>query len=333
MRSCSLFVSALFLGASLFTFVFGAPVSPINSPVLVQLVPQTISLENLALRRNGDILTTSTASSSLFLVSLNSNWTYPIVVHDFPTINILLGIAELDEDVFYVTGAVSASSPNPLNEIWEVDMRPLRISANGTILQPAAVTLVSSDTSGGLYNGMTRLATNDTSNILLADTFLGTVTRVNVATGESAVVIQDPLLTVQNETNLAIAVNGIHTRYNKLYFTNLNQGVFGSVPISLTTGEQTGTAEIIASGLFVVDDFVLKTDGTKAWVAMNGPYDLVEVDITTKTSRVAVNSSLLGAESAVAFGRTCRDSNYLYITTSQPAGNSTIGSIVKVALA
>ncbi|QKX64663.1 uncharacterized protein TRUGW13939_11839 [Talaromyces rugulosus] len=179
---------------------------------------------------------------------------------------------------------------------------------------------------------MTRLATNDTSSILMDDSILGKITRLDLATGDLAVVIQDPLLTVQNKTNLAIAVNGIHTYGDKLYFTSLNQGVFGRLPISMVTGEQTGAAEVIADGLFVADDFALSRDGKKAWVAMNTADVLVEVQIPEKTSSVVANSSLLGSESAVAIGLGYQEASDLYITTAQPAGNSTVGGIVKLAL-
>lgn len=272
-----------------------------SSPELVELVPQAQSLENLAFRRNGDILTTSTTSSSLFLVPPHSKQP-PAVLHEFPDLEALLGIAEVEPDVFYITGAASTTAPNPLNEIWKIDLRRLQTSPDGTILNPATVSLVAKDTSGGLYNGMTRLALNNTNSILLADSFYGTYTRLDLDTG-SSIIFQDRLLTVQNETNLGIAINGIHTYGENLYFTNLNQGIFGRVPISIATGAQTGRAEVIVDGLFTADDFALSADGEKAWVAMNGPGVVVEVQIAEKTSRVVARSSLLGSESAVARGR------------------------------
>ncbi|KAL3471242.1 hypothetical protein BJX99DRAFT_237879 [Aspergillus californicus] len=297
-----------------------------NSPVLVELVPQAQSLENLAIRRNGDILTTSSTSSSLFLVSHSKT---PAVLHEFPNLEALLGIAEVEDDIFYITGAAAITAPNPSNEIWKIDLRGLQTSPDGSILTPPTVSLVANDTSGGLYNGITRLAPNNTDSILLADSFFGTYTRLDLATGNT-IIFQDRLFTVQNETNRGIGINGIHTYGENLYFTNTNQGIFGRVPIS-TTGAQTGRAEVIVDGFFRADDFALSADGEKAWVAMNGPGVLVEVLIAERTSRVVADSSLLGSASSVARGRGWGGSN-LYITTAQATGNSTVAGIVKLAL-
>lgn len=314
--------------------VFGRPHASrfdTGQATIIQLIPEVPSLENLAIRRNGDIITTSTGSSSLYLTSPRGQYgTAPVLLHEFSSLNALLGIAELKEDVFYVTGGAALTMPNPFNEVWKVDLRPLEVSANGSILQPPAIGLAGNDSTGGLYNGMTRLASNDTNNILLADSLLGTITRLDVVTGGFAVVSRDPLLATPNSTNLAVAVNGIHTFADVLYFTNLNQGIFGRMSISLATGEQTGAAEILATGLWVADDFALSVDGQMAWVAMNGPDVIMEVDIKEKTSRVAFNSSLLGAASSVVQGRICQDSQHLYVTTSQSKGNSTIGGIVRL---
>ncbi|ETS78373.1 hypothetical protein PFICI_10435 [Pestalotiopsis fici W106-1] len=324
------------VGLSAVQIAYGRPHSirgDTDQAMVIQLIPEVPSLENLAIRRNGDIITTSTRSSSLYLTSPRKQYgADAILLHQSSNLNALLGIAELEEDVFYITGGAALTMPNPFNEVWKVDLRGLQISANGTIVQPPAIVLAGNDSTGGLYNGMTHLGTNDTNNILLADSLLGTVTRLDVTTGEFAVVSQDPLLATPNTTNLAVAVNGIHTYGNFIYFTNLNQGIFGRMPISLATGEQTGAAEILATGLWVADDFALSVDGQKAWVAMNGPDVIIEVDIVEKTSRVAFNSSLLGAASSVAKGRVCQDLQYLYVTTSQSNGNSTIGGIVRLPL-
>ena len=323
----------VFAGLSTLSFTLSAArlfQSAAPSPMLVATVPETRSLENLAVRHNGQILVTSTQSSSLFLASPNKRgWASSIVIHQFANLTALLGIAELEEDVFYVTGAVSPTAANPYNEIWKVDVRPMRVTANGRVIEPAVVSHVVTVTSGALYNGMTRLASDDKRNILVADSISGTVTRVDVQTGNIAVVITDSRLGISNETNLAIGVNGIHTHGDRLFFTNLNQGIFGLVSISKATGEQTGSVEVLASELFVADDFVLSDDAKKAWVTMNGAYNLIEVDVATRTSRVFIDSTLLGAESSVAFAREeCTNRTTMYITTSQPSGNTTIGGLV-----
>lgn len=106
--------------------------------------------------------------------------------------------------------------------------------------------------------GMCRLAKNDTSTLLMADSTAGTVVKLNVNTGSYEVVMHD--MTAENRpSGLKIAIDGLHMDESYLYFTDLNRGIFARVPVSLTDAKPTGPVEIIVNGT-AGDDFVISED-------------------------------------------------------------------------
>ncbi|KAH7140992.1 hypothetical protein EDB81DRAFT_900543 [Dactylonectria macrodidyma] len=280
---------------------------------IVDTIEETPNLENIAVRRNGDVLVTSVSSSTIFQVSTKNAYP-PVAVARIPNRNATLGIVELEQDIFYVAAADILGLGGSANEIWKLDLRSFRHTGTGKVKHPATLTLSAKVTNAVLLNGVTRLAGNDNTHILAADSNAGKVFRINVRTGKVALAQQHHTMsTVVGQ--LGVGINGIHTFGNSLYYTNLDQKLFARVPISLSDGSATGRVEVISNGtLLNADDFTLSRDGTRAWITENGGNALIEIDISSKTTRVAVNSTILTSISSVAFGRTWSDWNTLYVT-------------------
>ena len=70
-----------------------------------------------------------------------------------------------------------------------------------------------------LLNGMTRLSNHE---VLIADSVLGVIWRVDTHSGAQAIVIDDPALKPSG-TTLQIGVNGVHIAGDLLYFTSSTQ--------------------------------------------------------------------------------------------------------------
>lgn len=286
----------------------------------LQTVSGTQNLENLAIRQNGDILVTSTTSGVIHQVSAG-NATPSISIAQFPVLA-LLGIAELEQDVFYVAGSnISGGAATPgTNRVWRVDMNPFQASANGTILSPARVSLVANFPEVGTLNGMTTL---DKDHVLIADSSLGTITKLNVQSGEYSIFANDSTMAPLSTDNgyLGIGVNGIHTLTNKLYYTSLDQGLFASINLDCPSEP----AEIIATGIVAGDDFAITKDGKTAFIANNGEFTLTEVYIPGKSGRL-LNSTFLQTASSAAFGR--GSETVLYVTGAMSlCGNETVGRV------
>lgn len=299
-----------------------------TSVTTFQIVPDTHTLENIALRGNGDILVTSVASPTLFGLSSQGENT-PVPVAEIPGVTGLLGIAELEKDVFYVVGS-NLTSTEDSNGVWRVDIRNFQAAEDGNIIQPASTSLVTRITSALQLNGMARLASNDTKNLLISDSAQGNVIRLNVDTKAVDTIIEEPEMAPLT-TGLSIGVNGIRIRDNKLYFVSLDQGLFARVPISLASGATVGPVETLASNITFGDDFSLSKDGKRAYVATNGPQEVIGVDLLRGGKAVVASSPLLGSASSVA-AQQVDGRSVLYVTGAVPSGNSTVGHVSKITL-
>ncbi|PLB54744.1 hypothetical protein P170DRAFT_460790 [Aspergillus steynii IBT 23096] len=268
--------------------------------------PQTF--ENIAVKSNGHLLLTSTTSPTVFEVSpFFENRNLPLV--EIPQAQGLLGIVELEEDVFYVASSnITASRGTPgSNAVWRIDLRNATARSTG-----GEVSLVANITDAGTLNGMCRLGQSDRM-LLVADSAKGQIFSLDVANGDYKVVMNETIL--QRTTDgLPVAVDGIRVHDSDVFFTNFNQGLFGRIPISPSSGTPTGTPEVTVANLSG-DDFLLSDDGSRAWIAMNGNSTVVEVDILNKSSKVIVQSPLLASAAAIARGRSILDRDSLYVAS------------------
>ncbi|KAK4494565.1 hypothetical protein PRZ48_013921 [Zasmidium cellare] len=282
-------------------------------------VPGTKNLENIAMRSNSDFLVTSTTSNVLHLIP-SEDPKAVVSVAEFPALG-LIGIAELDKDIFYLIGSnVSGLEVAPgSNRVWRVGLTQFQ-SSNGAVRRPAHISLVADFPDAGLLNGMTKL---DQHHLLLSDSQLGRVVKLDVRNGKYSTFSDDatlaPLSTA--EGHLGIGVNGVHVFDRKLYFTSLDQGLFASIDLA----RPTDPAKIIVKDLVNTDDFALTADGKTAFVANNGAFTLTEVDIPGKTSRL-INSTYLETASSAAFSR--GPQKVLYVTGAESTSeNETIGRV------
>ncbi|KAI9149488.1 hypothetical protein HJFPF1_11541 [Paramyrothecium foliicola] len=293
-------------------------------------VPDTPNLENLALRQNGDIVVTSSGSGTLHVV--DSSGSRVAAIADIPGASALLGIATLEKDVFYVAGAnLTGLTPIAVgtNAVWKVDLRGLKVRKDNTLSKPAKVSLVTEIPSAGLLNGMTRLSPKDNSRLLLSDSALGQILLLNVNTKEYETILDDE--TTAGRPERLVAVNGLRTYGQDLFYVNLVRNLFAKVPISTSTGHPTGPSQIIVNGTVpFADDFALSSDGKRAWIALSTQNVIVEVDILAQTSAVLVNSTKLGVGTSVAIIPGTLHSSSLYVTGSSAVENATVGTGFRV---
>ncbi|KAL9068032.1 MAG: hypothetical protein Q9161_006477 [Pseudevernia consocians] len=179
-------------------------------------------------------------------------------------------------------------------------------------------------------NGVTIL--NGSSDIvLIADSALGAVWRVNVATGDYSIAIQDPFFT-NNSTNnpspVPIGINGVRTSGGMLYFTNSAQGSYGRIPIT-DDGSAAGEVEIlvgVGGPSADYDDFDIDREGN-AWIATH-PNAVVEASTEGKLRNITRDGNItdLIQPVSVKFGRGSRqEEKILYVVT---AGSDTAGGQV-----
>ena len=139
----------------------------------------------------------------------------------FPNIESTLGIAETAADIFAVVAGdfVNRQAVPGSFSVWSVDLNTP---------EPTVKLITSIPEAGGL-NGMTTLK-EASDVVLVADSLLGAVWRVNVTTGEYGIAIQSPFFAGENA--IPIGINGVRMFERMLYFTNSAQGIYGRVSIT-----------------------------------------------------------------------------------------------------
>lgn len=161
------------------------PLVDINSTVTtICQFSSPATLENLAVRGNGEILVTSGLSQLLYQVSLNPG-DVPILVTQIPGVSSIQGIVELEPDIFYVLAQnITGLTVIPCTiALWRVDLHQFAVTEDRIVLQPAAIQLVARIPEGVLFNGMCRLSPSDSSNLLISDSMSATITKIDVHTG------------------------------------------------------------------------------------------------------------------------------------------------------
>lgn len=222
------------------------------------------------------------------------------------------GITELEPDVFYtqtVLGdAYGFQYEANSSAIWELDMRLYSQTGQALVKQVAAVPDIQ------IPNGMCKLSQQD-GTILVADSGLGEVWRVNVRTGEYCSIFNDPSLKPIAADFPAFGANGVHVVNSTLYYSNTNQGLIGSVPIQ-SDGVPTGPVRILSHHTPDADDFAIDQCGN-VWLTENSLNTLVRVSPSGQVSNVTTQTSannFFGPVSAV-FGRSAEGGRTLYVST------------------
>jgi uncharacterized protein YunC (DUF1805 family) len=278
---------------------------------LIYQFPHPTWIENLAIRKNGQILVTILTTPELFLVD-PSNAAKGTLVHKFPDILGLTGIIEVKEDVFYVAGGnfnlSEFSNEQGSYTVWEVDLTSFDTNSE------AKVRKVTKIAESGLLNGMAYYgALPDT--ILIADSEVGAVWGVNVHTGKYEIMVQVDEMKPPPPPGMQMGINGIDVRDGYLYWTNTAKELVCRIKID-GEGKATANAEAIASNC-LVDDFTFDRKG-QLWLAQNFWNTVAVINLNGEVLGVAGNKDQLTVAGGTScqFGRTVKDQRILYVATS-----------------
>ncbi|KAL1759046.1 hypothetical protein FB107DRAFT_246514 [Schizophyllum commune] len=283
----------------------------------VYAFPVNTSVENLAVRRSGEVLATVDSAPELWHIKPFSS-EEPTLVYNFPGYESLLGIVEVEDDQFYVAAGnfsvFTLASAKGSYAIFHVDMSAFRAS-QGAVQTSAVIKKVTDVPEGELLNGL-GLFSKEKGLVYVADSGSGIIYLLNVHTGAYWPAIHDALSVKGDPYPYYPAANGVRydARGRAVYFTNVAQAVFARVPV-FANGSANGAAEVVAKGE-LYDDFVLDEDAN-ALIAVFGSSDVIRIDGRTGESTAiagSTNSTDLQAATAVAWGRTKRDSRSLYVS-------------------
>ncbi|PWN86744.1 hypothetical protein FA10DRAFT_269851 [Acaromyces ingoldii] len=217
----------------------------------VATFPADIDPENLVVRHSGQILMTASNQNKLYQID---PWgrTKPIVLHTFDGHMSVTGIDEVEKDVFVATVgnfsfATFTSTPQSFG-LWKIDLRGTKPCVGKLFAIPEL----------DVPNGLVYVGDND---ILIADSHVGGIFRVNVHSGHPKLVdSNDPLMKSlppdpSNPDLVGFGINGIHLNplnKHEIIFSSTDQNVIGKVGINqhfVPIGNATKVADAVNDDL------------------------------------------------------------------------------------
>jgi streptogramin lyase len=261
----------------------GAAIAPRQSATQVVRLN---SIENVAVRSNGQILATNMNTATLYAIDpVAKTSTTPLTVTGASGLS---GIGEYAPDIFAIIGGKG---------IYKVDFTST----------PPKSSLIRTISEANNLNG---LAVFDNSSVLVADAGKGAVYKFDVNTGAYAVVLQDA--TMAPSGGIPFGIDGIKYRDGVVWYTNIFKNSFHKVSVDPATAKATGSYTTLWTNL-MGDDLCFGPNG-KIYVATNSRNSLVEVDpaVGKPTSVGSVTGS-----TSCAFGRTEKDKNVAYVGAGQ----------------
>ncbi|KAI0448277.1 hypothetical protein F5B21DRAFT_498061 [Xylaria acuta] len=285
--------------------------------------------ENIALRRNGDLLVTMLQpNASVYSIQRPLSGSPVASIISIDNANGLLGIAETSPDVFAVAAGIFSALATPVPgtmTVWEINLRGPEPTTRFITKMPEAVFL----------NGVASISNCSSPAVLVADNGLGRVWRVDLKTGEYETAAEVPEMQSVADAPLPIGVNGVKVRNGDLYFSNSNHASIYRLAIDKDGIAVKGAkAELVAKyDAGNIDDFVIDERG-QFWAATNFN-NTVAVAKPGSTGIVVVGEStqltVAGDTALVLGGRTKSDKNIVYTVTSGAVAGPVNGTVTEPA--
>ena len=296
---------------------------------LYQFPSNITFVENQQILRNGSLVVSLFSEPSLYILDLARPKSTPKLSYKFADGTGVPGLAQPSPDT--LAAAVGDTSPSELTNStnWKVVLLALADHAPATVRRTFPVP------GAKLLNGMTTLP-HDPAVVLIADSGLGIVWRLDTRTGALNKPLDDPLFKLEAPPGAPpLGVNGVHiSKDGYLYFTNIAKSIFGRIAIT-PRGSAVGTPAAMLNTLATAgyDDFALADDEDAAYISGNPGDVVVKVTRAGKVVAVWKDDTLLNHPTSVTKG-VGKDRDALFVTTagSLVGGNSGGGRIVKIKL-
>jgi len=244
------------------------------------------SIENLAVRANGQILATNMNSGSLITVDVATGTQGAIPITGARALS---GIDEYAPDKFAVIGGKA---------IYTLDF-----SAGATPTQKLIGTITEA-------NNLNGLCTFNNKTILVADAGKGAVYKMNVDSGAYELALQDA--TMAPSGGIPFGIDGIKYRDGVVWYTNIFRNSFHKVAVDANV-KATGAYQTLWTNL-MGDDMCFGPNG-KLYIATNSKNSVVAVD-PAAAGTPSVVGQVQGSTSC-DFGQTDATKNTMYVGAGQ----------------
>lgn len=207
-----------------------------------------------------------------------------------------MGISEVSPDKFAVI-VQSRKAFSIVSSIWILDL-----SSGKPMVTMAADGIVA------ILNGM---ATVTADIVVASDSLGGDMVSVNLKTGTTAMAYRQA----------GKGVNGVRIGNASMYTANSISGVFGRIPLDMSTGVSTGPYQPMVTARPGMDDFALSPFSDEAYLVNQDDGYILRVKIGNDITALEVVSggkgnNLVSGPTSAQFGRTEKDARTLYVSTN-----------------
>ncbi|KAF7590622.1 hypothetical protein BBP40_002617 [Aspergillus hancockii] len=275
--------------------------------------------ENLYIRRNGNIIVSRIDVPEIWSITPGPDGVSRgegSLLYRFPNATSVLGIAEMERDVYAViAGNISLPSivPTPGSfVVWTFNLKEQEPRAE--VLAPIPA--------GQFLDGVVRFSDDV---LLITDAHKGVIWRLNTTSGGYSEALTHSTMLPAEGQPVKVGVNGLKVFRNYIYYTSTSQEVYARIPVD-KYASATGPVEVIMSGL-TFDELLLTANGT-AYLTTNPQNELVEISPEGRVHLVAGSQfkTTLGGLTSVAFSR---DHSVLYVTTCGAQFAPILGKIIE----
>ncbi|KAK7189258.1 hypothetical protein DPSP01_003382 [Paraphaeosphaeria sporulosa] len=307
---------------SLLAALLGTTLAQAPNTRTVFQFPKPTWLENIATTRTGHLLTSvlNRAPAELHIVDpsaiYNASTANATLLHAFPGVNTVFGISEYAPDLFAV--AVGNYSPatgatKGTYAVWSVDVSSLASSSSSSAKPTSKVRKLASLPNASVINGIAAL---NKDAILIADSFAGSILRLDISSGRTHTAINDSTTAFASP----LGVNGVKVSHATdpptLYYTNSGLNATFAAPVDPRSGNLVGKPVIVAANEATPDDLAVTDDGTAFFARpYAGTLTRARAGVEAVIVAGAEGSMELGGATSATLGRAWGDRGVVYVAT------------------
>ncbi|KAF3766604.1 hypothetical protein M406DRAFT_68919 [Cryphonectria parasitica EP155] len=260
----------------------------VDQGTLLYSFGSTTDIENAVLRPNGQILMVPLSTNTVYNLDPSAATPSPVVVATLPGVDSVQGIASIGDDKYAVTAGVRGDIY--VNEtVFTIDLA----NGNGTVTPETILVVPEAEN----FNGLVSLP-SDPNVLLVADSVLGLIWRIDLEAKTAVQVISDELMALSTDspTGVDLGIDGLKLYIDEatgelyVYFTNVSKLFLARMPILANGTAATGAAEIVANqtGTDNWDDMAIAQNSSLIFGAMNPTY-IQMVNITSGEVAIVAN--------------------------------------------